>query len=177
MLICTHTLQRLKRFLRTTETHKRYHYNSSHVRSQSFATEQWQSAVICVESSQRWVEPNQRSVPNQCSNIRSFSGPNLSAHAKFDRPRHPKPSVLARRDFYFRSARIIIVTHRLANEKESADPPSAPQGCQICVLTPNFTNLAFFRDSWRQKIVSFFSIFGFFGSSWHMLSDWFVFAF
>jgi len=44
----------------------------------------------------RLVEPNQRSVPNQCSNIRSFSGPSLSAHAKFDRPRYPKPRVLAR---------------------------------------------------------------------------------
>jgi len=47
----------------------------------------------------------------------------------------------------------------------------APQGCQICFLTPDFTNLAFFRDSWRQKLFVFFSIFGFFRGSWHMLSD------
>jgi len=40
--------------------------------------------------------------------------------AKFDLPRHPKPRVLARRDFYLRSARNVIVTHRSANEKESA---------------------------------------------------------
>jgi len=90
------------------------------VRSQSFATEQWQSAVNQVQSSQKWVEPNQRSAPNQCSNIKSLSGPSLPAHAKFDRPRHPQSRVLARQDFYFRIARIVIATHRSANEKESA---------------------------------------------------------
>ena len=78
---------------RTAETHKRYDYNSCHVQSHSFTTEQWQSAVNQVQSSQRGVETNQRSVPNQCSNIRSFSGPSLSAHAKFDQPRDPKPRV------------------------------------------------------------------------------------
>jgi len=156
VLVCTHTLQKLKRCFRTAETHKRYDNNSSHVRSQSFATEHWQSAVNQVQSSQRWVEPNQGSAPNQCSNIRSFSGPSLSAHAKFDRPRHPEPHVLARRDFYFRSARTVIVTHSSANEKESAAPASAPQGCQIWFLTPNFTNLTFFRHSCLKKIVCFF---------------------
>jgi len=120
MLVCTHTLQKLKRCFRTAEAQMRYDYNCSHVQSQSFETEQWHSTVNQVQSSQRWVEPNQRSVPNQCNNVRSFSGPGLSAHAKFDRPRHPKPRVLARRGFYFRSARIVIVTHRSANEKESA---------------------------------------------------------
>ena len=58
MLVCPHTLQRLKRCFRTAETHKRYDYNSSHVRSQSFATEQWQSALSQVQSAQRWVELN-----------------------------------------------------------------------------------------------------------------------
>ena len=116
----------------------------SDVRSQCFATEQWQSAVNQVRSSQRWVEPNQGSVPKQCSNIRTFSGPSLSAHARLDRPRqdwtdhaiqttprldrprHPKPRVLARRNFYFRSTRIVIVTHRSANEKESAGRLGSP---------------------------------------------------
>jgi len=82
-----------KTMFRTAETHKRYDYNSCHVQSHSFTTEQWQSAVNQVQSSQRGVETNQRSVPNQCSNIRSFSGPSLSAHAKFDQPRDPKPRV------------------------------------------------------------------------------------
>ena len=90
MLVCTHTLQKLKRWFRTAETHKRYDYDSSHVQTHSFVTEQWQSAVNQVQSSQRWVEPNQRSVPNQRNNIRSFSDPSLSAHAKLERPRHPK---------------------------------------------------------------------------------------
>jgi len=46
---------------------------------------------------------------------------------------------------------------------------------RLAFLTPNFTNLALFRGSWRQKVVwlfgFFFSIFGFFGGSWHILSD------
>ena len=108
MLVCTHTLQRLKRCFRTAETHKRYDYNSSHVLSQSFATEQWQSAVNQVQSSQRWVEPNQRSIPNQCSNIRSFSGPSLSVHANFDQPRHPK--CVGKAGFFFKCARIVIIS-------------------------------------------------------------------
>ena len=58
-----HKLQKLKWCFRTAETHKRYDYNSSHVQPQSFAIEQWQSAVNQVQSSQRWVEPNQCSVP------------------------------------------------------------------------------------------------------------------
>jgi len=111
---------------RTAETHKRYDCNSCHVQSHSFATEQWQSAVNQVQSSQRRVETNQRSVPNQCSNIRSFSGPSLSVHAKLDRPHRPKPRVLARRDFYFRSARTAVVTHRSANEKESTGRLGSP---------------------------------------------------
>jgi len=74
----------------------------------------------------RWIEPDQRTVPNQCSNIRSFPGPSLSAHAKFERPRHPKQRVLARRDFYFRTARIVIVTHRSANQKENAGSLGSP---------------------------------------------------
>ena len=115
-----------KTIFRTAETHKRYDYKSCHVQSHSFATEQWQSAVNQVQSSQRGVENNQRSVPNQCSNIRSFSGPSLSAHAKFDRPRHPKPRVLTRRDFHFRSARTVIVIHRSAIEKESAGHLGSP---------------------------------------------------
>jgi len=111
---------------RTAETHQRYDYDSCHVQSLSFATEHWPSAVNQVQRSQRGVETNQRSVPNQCSNIRSFSRPSLSAHAKFDRPRHPKPRVLARRDFYFRSARTVIVTHRSPNEKETAGRLGSP---------------------------------------------------
>ena len=105
-IVKTVVTNRLQRFLaagcgrseiRTAETHKRYHYNSSHVQSQSFATQQWGPAVNQVQSSQRSVKSNQRSVPNQRSNIRSFSGPSFSAHAKLDRPRHPKPRVLASR--------------------------------------------------------------------------------
>ena len=110
-----------KTMFRTAETHKRYDYNSCHVQSHS-----WQSAVNQVQSSQRGVETKQRSVPNQCCNIRSFSGPSLSAHAKFNRPRHPIPPVLARRDFYFWSARTVIVSHRSANEKESAGRLGCP---------------------------------------------------
>jgi len=92
------------------ETHKRYDCNSSHVLSQSFATEQWQFAIYQIQRSQRWVELKQHSVPNQCSNIRSFSVPSLSAHAKFDKTRHPKPCVLARWDFYFNCARIVTIS-------------------------------------------------------------------
>ena len=45
---------------------------------------------------------------------------------------------------------------------------------RLAFLTPNLGNLAFFRGSWRQKILFgfFFSIFGFFGGSWHIPSDW-----
>ena len=84
-------------------------------------------AIRCKPSTKlaEVAEPNQCSVPNQCSNI-SFSGPSLSAHAKFDRPRHPKPRVMARRGFHFRSARIVIVTHRSANEKQSASRLGSP---------------------------------------------------
>jgi len=40
-------------------------------------------------------------------------------------------------------------------------------------FTPNFTNLALFRGSWRQKIVGlFFLCLAFFGGGWNMLSDW-----
>ena len=141
--ICTHTLQRLKRCFRTAETHKRYDYNSSRARSQSFATEQWQTAVNQVQSSQRWVESNQGCVPNQYSNNRSFSRPRLSAHAKFDRPHHPKSRVLARRDFYFRRARIVIVTHRSANEKK-VQAASAHQGCQISFFDAKFHKFDFY---------------------------------
>jgi len=84
------------------------------------------SGLNQVQSSQKWVEPNQRSVPTQYSNIRSLSGPGLSAHAKFNRPRNPKPHVLAKRDFEFWSDTIIIVTHRSANEKESPGRLGSP---------------------------------------------------
>ena len=139
---------------RTAETHKRYDYNSCHVQPHSFATEQWQSAVNQVQSSQSGVETNQRSAPNQYSNIRSFSGPSLSAHAKFDRPRHPKPRVLARRDFYFMSARTVIVTHRSANEKECR-PPRLPRVARFAFLTPNFTNLTFLETVGVKKLFVF----------------------
>jgi len=129
----------------TAETHNRYDYSSSHVRSQSFATQQWQPADVLVQSSQRWVKPNQRSVLNQCNNIRSFSGPSLSAHAKPDRPRHPKPGVLARRTF-LRSARIVIVTHRSANEKEGAGRLGT-RAARLAFLTPNLTNLTFLETA------------------------------
>jgi len=59
-------------------------------------------------------------------------------------------------------------------------PSAVTRVARLAFLTPNFTNLAFFRGSWRQKIVRlfgfsfqyFFEIFGFFGGSWHILSDW-----
>jgi len=46
----------------------------------------------------------------------------------------------------------------------------------MAFLTPNFTNLAFFRGSWRQKnCLAFwlfiFNIWLFFEGSWHILSD------
>ena len=138
MVVCTHTLQKLKRYFRTAETHKRYDYSGSHVRSQSFSTEKWQSAVYQVQSLQRWVEPNQCSVPNQCSNIRSFSGTSLSAHAKYDRPRHPKLRVLERRDFYFNSARIVIATHRSANEKRECRQPRLPRVVRFAFCDARF---------------------------------------
>jgi len=147
------TSQKLKWCFRTVETRKRYDYNRSHVRSKSFATEQWQSAVSQVQSSQRWVELNQRSVPHQHNNVRSFSRPSLPAHAKFNRPRHPKPRVLARRDFYFSSARIVIVTHRSANEEESAGRLSSP-GFPGLLFDAKFQFWLFFRDGWRQKFFS-----------------------
>ena len=126
------------------ETHKRYNYNSSNVRSQSFTTEQQLSAVDQVQSSQRWVEPNQSRVPNQCSNIRSLSGTSLSAHAKFDRTSHPTPRVLERWDFYFRSARIDMVTHRSANKRECR-LPRLPKGCQMCFFDGKFHKFNFFQ--------------------------------
>ena len=125
-----------------------------------------------MQNSQRWVEPNQRSVPKQCNNVRSFSGPSLTGHAKFDRPRHPKPRVLARRDFYFNNASIVIVTRRSANEKQSCRPPRLPRVARFAFLTPNFMHLTFFGDSWRQKIIRFFLNIWLFGGSWHMLSHW-----
>ena len=143
-----------------------------HVRSQSFATEQWQSVVNQVQSSQRWVEPNQDSVPNQCGNIRNISVPSLSAQAKFDRPRHPNPRVLARRDFYFRSARIVIVTHRSANEKESAGRLGSP-GLPDLLFWRQISQIRLFKRQLASKNCLFFSqYFAFFGGSWHMLSDW-----
>jgi len=150
VLVCAHTLQQLKRCFRTEETLKRYDYNSSHVRSQGFATEQWQSAVNQVQKSQRWVEPNQRSVTNQCSNIRSFSGPSLSPHAKFDRPRHPKTCGGNWQGGSFTSGALESLPSLIGQQMEKrVQATSAPQGCQIGFLTPNFTNLTFFRDSWR----------------------------
>ena len=117
-----------------------------------------------------WTQ--QRSVPNQCSNIRSFSGPSLSAHAEFHQPRIPKPRVLTRRDFYFKWARIVIVTHRSAKERECR-PPRLPRVATFAFVTPNFTNLTFVRDSWRQKNCFFFSQYlAFLGGSWRVLSDW-----
>ena len=158
-----------KRYFRTAETHKRYDYNSLHVQSQSFATEQWQSAANQVQSLQRWVEPNQRSVPNQCSNIRSFSGTSLPAQAKFDRPRHPKPRVLARRDFYFKSARAVIVTHssQISKWKRECRSPWLP-GLPDFLFWRQISQIwHFFRDNWYQKIVRFFSILDFF---WRQLA-------
>jgi len=47
---------------------------------------------------------------------------------------------------------------------------------RIDFLTPNFTNLAFLQVVGVRKILwifgFFFSIFGIFGGSWHILSDW-----
>jgi len=43
--------------------------------------------------------------------------------------------------------------------KKRVQATSAPQGCQIVFsLTPNFTNLTFCRDSWRQKNCLAFSL-------------------
>jgi len=181
VLVCTRTLQQLKWCFRTAETHKRYDHNSSHVRSQSFATEQWQSAVNQAQSSQRWVELNQRSVPNQWSNIRSFSGPSLPPHAKFDRPRHPKNMwwQLTRREFYFRSARIVIVTHRSANEKESAGRLGSP-GLPDLLFWRQISQVWLFLETVNvKKMFVFFSILHLpsFGGSWQMLSDWCLFKY
>jgi len=114
-------------------------------------------AIRCKPSTKpaEMVEPNQCSLPNQCSNI-NFSGPSLSEHAHFDRPRHPEPRVMARRGFYFRSARIVIVTHRSANEKESASRLGSP-GLPDLLFRRQISQIwLFFKDSWRQKIVRFF---------------------
>jgi len=156
VLVCTHTLQQLKRCFRTAETHKRYDYNSSHVRSQSFATEQWQSSVNQVQTSEKWVEPNQRSVPNQCSNIRSFSGPSLSLHAKFDQPRHPKNMWWQRG--IFTSGALESLSPLIGQQmKKRVQAASAPQGCQICFFDVKFHKFDFFRDSRRQKNCLVFS--------------------
>ena len=52
-----------------------------------------------------------------------------------------------------------------------------PRVARLAFLTPNFTNLAFFRGRWRQKkLLGFLAFFlqylAFFGGSSHMLSDW-----
>jgi len=117
---------------------------------------------------QRWVEPNQRSVPNQCSNIR----PSLSAHAKFVRPRHPKPRVLARRDFYFRGALESLSSLTGQQMKKKVQAASAPKGCQNCFFWHQMLQIWIFLETVGvEKVVHFFSIFGFFGGSWHMLPD------
>jgi len=59
--------------------------------------------------------------------------------------------------------------------KKKVQAASAPQGCQICSSDAKFHKFDFFRDSWRQQIVRFFSIFGFFMAVWHILSDWCLF--
>ena len=80
-------------------------------------------------------------------------------HAKFDRPRHLKPRVFARRDFYFRSARIVVVTHRSANQRVQAASPGLPdllfwrQSSQIWLVLETIG---------AKKLFVFFSIFGFF---------------
>jgi len=57
--------------------------------------------------------------------------------------------------------------------KKRVQAASAPRAARFAFLTPNFTNLTFFRDSWRQKNCLFFSQYlTFFGGSSHMLSDW-----
>jgi len=133
---------------------------------------QWQLAVNQVQSWQRWVKPNQRSVPNQCSNVRSFSGPSLSAHAKSDPSRYPKPRVLARRHFYFTNARIVIVTHRSANEKESAGRLGSP-GLPDLLFWRKISQIWLFLE--RVGVKKFFC---FFLNTWlfwrqlAVLSDW-----
>ena len=127
------------------------------------------SAVNQVQISRRWVEPNQCSVPKQCSNIGSFSGPSLSAHANFDRPRRPKPRVLARPDFYLGALESLSSLTGQQMKKKSAGRLGSP-GLADFLFWYQISH-DFFRDSWRQKNC-FFSIFGFFGGSWHMLSDW-----
>jgi len=51
--------------------------------------------------------------------------------------------------------------------KKRVQAASAPQGCQICFFDAKFHKYDIFRDSWGQKIVRFFSIFGFF---WRQLA-------
>jgi len=145
VLVCTHTLQQPNRCFRTAETHKRYDCNSSHVRSQSCPTEQWQPAVNQAQSSQRWAEPNQRSVPNQWTNITSFSGLSLPPHAKFNRPRHPKNMwwQLTRREFYFRALESLssLIGQQMKKRVQAA---SAPQCCQTCFFDAKFHKFDFF---------------------------------
>jgi len=49
--------------IRTAETHKRYDYNSLHVRSQSSATQQWQPTLnqVAYEARRGGLNPT-----NQC---------------------------------------------------------------------------------------------------------------
>ena len=93
----------------------------------------------------------------------SFSGPSITAHAQPGRPRHPKPRVLARRDFYFRSAGIVVVIHRSANEKESAGRLGSPGLPHWLFLTQNFTNVTFLELASKKLFGFFSSICDFFG--------------
>jgi len=52
-------------------------------------------------------------------------------------------------------------------KKESAGSLGSPGLSDLLFVTPDFTNLAFYRGSWRQKNCSYFSIFGFF---WRQLA-------
>jgi len=122
----------------------------------SFATEQWQSAVNQVQNSQRWVEPNQRSVPNHGSNIIGFSGPSLSAHAKFDRSRHPK-NVWWQGEIFTSGALESLLSLIGQQMKKRVQAAKAPQVCQNCFFDGKFHKFDFFRDSWRQKNCLVFS--------------------
>jgi len=127
-----------------------------------------------LQSSQRWVELNQRSVPNQCSNIRVFLDPVYQR--KQNSTDHTIQNHVCWQGGIFTSGALESLSSLTGQQmKKSAGRLGSP-GLPGFLFSSQISQIWLFQRQLALKKCLFFSQYSIwlFRGSWHMLSDWYL---
>jgi len=141
--------------MQLTSERFRHDYSSSHVRSQSFAIEQWQSALNQVQSRRGRLNPTKAVSRFNVAILGVFLYP------VFQRMQNSTDHAIQNHECWqgevFTPGALESLSSLTGHQmKKRVQAASAPQGCQICFFDARFHKFDFFRNSWRQKNCLFF---------------------